>query len=138
MTAADMARIHAAAFAGGRAWSEAEIAGLLTSGGVAAIPGEDGFALVRVIPPEAELLTIAVEPARQGRGIGAAILTAALDHAARAGATTLFLEVDAGNAAARALYAGAGFARIGRRKAYYRHPDGTRSDALILSRDPAD
>jgi ribosomal-protein-alanine N-acetyltransferase len=44
----------------------------------------------------------------------------------------MFLEVDAGNAAARGLYAALGYAEAGRRPAYYRQSDGTRSDALIL------
>jgi ribosomal-protein-alanine N-acetyltransferase len=42
----------------------------------------------------------------------------------------MFLEVAPGNAAARALYASAGYAEVGRRPRYY--PDG--SDALLLAR----
>jgi ribosomal-protein-alanine N-acetyltransferase len=41
----------------------------------------------------------------------------------------VLLEVRADNAAAQALYAGAGFERIGVRRGYYR-PGGT--DALVL------
>ena len=36
------------------------------------------------------------------------------------------------NAAARALYARAGFAEVGRRRGYYQRPDGRREDALVL------
>jgi ribosomal-protein-alanine N-acetyltransferase len=137
MTPAAMARIDAAAFPRDRAWPEAEIAALLGTGGVAAITGQDGFALVRVLPPEAELLTIAVDPAVQGQGHGTALLADVLHHAAQSGVEVLFLEVASDNAAARALYERAGFAQVGQRKGYYRRSDGTRSDALILSRDPA-
>jgi len=45
----------------------------------------------------------------------------------------LYLEVRPSNAAALALYARAGFARIGVRKNYYRATDG-REDALVLAR----
>jgi [ribosomal protein S18]-alanine N-acetyltransferase len=41
----------------------------------------------------------------------------------------MLLEVAAGNAPARALYAAAGFAEVGKRRRYY--PDG--SDALVLA-----
>ena len=50
--------------------------------------------------------------------------------AANAGAARLFLEVSEVNAPALALYEAAGYAEIGRRKAYYR--DG--SDARVLGR----
>jgi ribosomal-protein-alanine N-acetyltransferase len=43
----------------------------------------------------------------------------------------MFLEVSERNAAARALYAAAGFAEVGRRRRYY--ADG--ADALVLRRD---
>jgi [ribosomal protein S18]-alanine N-acetyltransferase len=45
----------------------------------------------------------------------------------------LYLEVRPSNAAALALYARSGFARIGVRKNYYRAEDG-REDALVLAR----
>jgi ribosomal-protein-alanine N-acetyltransferase len=50
--------------------------------------------------------------------------------AAAAGARDMHLEVSETNEAARALYAGAGFAVSGRRRGYY--ADG--SDALVLRR----
>ncbi|MEN0075727.1 MAG: ribosomal-protein-alanine acetyltransferase, partial [Paracraurococcus sp.] len=61
----------------------------------------------------------------------ARLLAAALAGAAAPGAAAMFLEVAAGNAPAQALYAGQGFAEVGRRRRYY--ADG--SDALVLRRD---
>jgi ribosomal-protein-alanine N-acetyltransferase len=133
LDAAEMAALHEAAFVEARAWSEAEIADLLRTGRVRAVSRPDGFAMVQIIAPEAELLTIAVRPSAQGRGIGAALLRAAMADAAAAGASRMMLEVDCENVPARRLYEAAGFAVDGVRKSYYRHPDGHRSDALLLS-----
>jgi [ribosomal protein S18]-alanine N-acetyltransferase len=87
-----------------------------------------GFALGRVAANEAEVLTLAVRPAARRAGAGQALMRALMAQAARRGAGAMFLEVAAGNAAARALYAGLGAAEVGRRRRYY--PDG--ADALVL------
>ncbi|HEY1152975.1 MAG TPA: ribosomal-protein-alanine N-acetyltransferase RimI, partial [Pseudolabrys sp.] len=50
------------------------------------------------------------------------------------GVTAVFLEVSENNAAARRLYARAGFREVGRRPNYYRDADGT-THALVLRRD---
>lgn len=76
---------------------------------------------------EAELLRLAVDPARRRQGIAREILAAGAKRLAAAGCSTCFLEVRADNRAAIALYERAGFHRIGHRTAYYR--DG--SDALL-------
>ena len=141
-----LARIHAAAFAEtGRAWSGPEILALATETTVSLhlAHAEDGagalapagFALVRAAGGEAEVLTIAVAPEAQRQGLGRALLRAASDAAASAGAKRLFLEVGAGNVAARGLYGAEGFQECGRRAGYYQRPDGSREDALVLARD---
>jgi ribosomal-protein-alanine N-acetyltransferase len=139
MTPARMAAIHAAAFADrGQVWPEAEIKALLDRPIIRAVPqGRDGFALLQILPPEAEILTLAVDPAAQGHGQGTALLEAAMAQAAQAGAEVMFLEVAADNTAARALYARAGFAQTGRRRGYYARPGGAPVDALTLSRSLA-
>ena len=82
------------------------------------LPHDDGFVLARAAAGEAEILTLAVAPAARGKGLGRALLQAAIDQAqgpwARA---TIFLEVGADNPHALALYAGLGFAKVGMRKA---------------------
>jgi ribosomal-protein-alanine N-acetyltransferase len=92
-----------------------------------------GFVLARTAADEAEVLTLAVLPAARRQGIGGALLAEALAGARLRGACAMFLEVSARNAAALALYAGAGFAEVGRRRRYY--ADG--ADALVLRRDLA-
>jgi len=128
-----MAALHAAGFPEARAWSEAEIAKLLQAKTTLCVACPDGFALLQVLPPEAELLTIVVAPAARGQGLGASLLREAMGQAAERGVARLFLEVEAGNLPALRLYERAGFARDGIRKGYYRHRDGSRSDAILLS-----
>jgi ribosomal-protein-alanine N-acetyltransferase len=82
----------------------------------------------RVAAEEAEVLTLAVHPAARRGGIGAALMRGLMAESARRGGRDVFLEVSAGNEAARALYAGLGAAEAGWRRRYY--PDG--SDALVL------
>ena len=139
MSPAQMARIHATAFAGqGRIWPEAEIASMLARPVIHAVTqAPHGFALLQILPPEAEIVTLAIDPAAQGCGHGTALLAAALRHAAEAGARSMFLEVAADNAPARALYARAGFARSGTRRGYYARPGRPPVDALVLSRSLA-
>ncbi|MCL5777692.1 GNAT family N-acetyltransferase [Limibaculum sp. FT325] len=117
-----------------QAWDAAAVAALARDGAVLLLaPG--GCALIRVAADEAELLTIAVRPEGRGRGLGARLLAEALAAARVAGAARMILEVADGNAPARALYARGGFAVIARRRDYYRHPDGSREDAVVLARD---
>lgn len=132
------AGLHGAAFAHG--WSEIDFERLIaaeTSYADAALDGRTlaGFILSRVAADEAEVLTIVVGTRWRGRGLGRALLERHCDRLAAIGARTLFLDVNADNAPARALYARTGFAEVGRRQAYYAAPPGTaRADALILRR----
>jgi ribosomal-protein-alanine N-acetyltransferase len=126
-----LAAIHAAGFPPAEVWNTALIAGHLSMPGVfALLAGTRGMIMARVAADEAEILTLAVAPAARRRGIGAALLAAAAARARDAGAVNLFLEVAQTNAAARALYAAAGFTQVGHRKGYY--DDGT--DALVLAK----
>jgi ribosomal-protein-alanine N-acetyltransferase len=133
-------RIHAAAFA--RGWEAGEFEALLQDKTVLAHaltdgPGQRvaGFALSRRVLDEAELLTIAVDAARRGGGLGRQLLATHLETLAAAGVRTVFLEVEEANAPACALYARAGFVRIGQREGYYLKADGTRARALVLRRN---
>lgn len=132
-------RLHGDAFRplGERRWTRQEIAGLLATPGTKGIlltasAVEVGMAIVRVVLDEAELLTIAVDPAWQGTGAGRCLLGAVTVQAREAGAGKLYLEVGADNPAARALYDSADFEIVGRRPGYYARPDGSAADAVIM------
>ncbi len=138
--AAAVAAIHKAGFAHG--WGETEVLDLVASaavfGDVAATAGRrklGGFILSRLAADEAEILTIAVDPRRRGAGLGAQLLRRNLARAKGAGAKAMFLEVDAENLPALALYRRFGFAKVGERKGYYRRPDGSGALALVLRAD---
>jgi len=133
MTPQDMARIHAAAFVHDRAWTAQEIADLLASPFVTHLAEPQGFTLTRRIAGEAELLTLAVDPAAQRQGIGRRLLQRWMDGL-ETQAGTAFLEVAADNTAAIALYTSAGFRQTATRRGYYQRKDAPSVDALILSR----
>jgi ribosomal-protein-alanine N-acetyltransferase len=69
---------------------------------------------------------------RRGRGVGGALLEAAIDAARAAGADAVVLHVFAHNAAARALYARRGFAEVGVAREAYARRSGARWDAIRM------
>lgn len=135
--AGDLARVHAQAF--DHPWSASEIAELMGSPGAFALVAEDAgpaaFILCRAVAGEAEILTLAVEPAARRRGLARALVEAAAGVARIAGAEAMFLEVADDNVAAIGLYEAAGFDRAGLRRGYYdRGPQGY-VDALVMRLD---
>ncbi|QIB33862.1 ribosomal protein S18-alanine N-acetyltransferase [Ancylobacter pratisalsi] len=137
-----LARLHAAAFRVG--WDSAEferlIANRLTRTQVATDgPGGKmlGFILLSGVSPEIEILSIAVDRTARGRGIGLRLVETAFGMLAAEGFTTVFLEVEEGNAPAVKLYARTGFREIGRRQGYYRSETGTTVGAITMRRDIA-
>ena len=136
--AAAMAKLHAASFH--RGWSDGEIESLLLDRNVIAhraIVGRGlvGFILSRLAIDEAEILSVAIAPARRGRGLSRQLLDLHLRRLAGIGVHRVFLEVDEGNLPARKLYARAGFRDVGRREAYYSDQRGRNAAALVLRRD---
>jgi [ribosomal protein S18]-alanine N-acetyltransferase len=136
--AAAIAALHAASFR--RGWSEQEVEGLLTDRHVIAHRAMMGasmaaFIMSRLVEDEAEILSVAVAPARQGRGLARNLLNLHLRRLAGLGARAVFLEVDEHNSAAIRLYDRAGFREISRRPNYYPGAGGKAAAALVLRRD---
>ena len=131
--AAAIAALHGKSFQ--RGWSEDEVEALLVERNVIghrALAGTKlaGFILSRLAAEEAEILSVAVDRAWQGRGLGHRLLMQHLGRLAGYGAQTVFLEVGEKNDPATQLYLRAGFREVARRPNYY--GDAT---ALILRRD---
>ena len=137
---AECAAIHAASFA--HPWQESDFEQLFVAPGIfadGAIEAKDeylaGFVLSRIAADEAEILTLAVAPEWRRRGVASSLLAPHLSGLAANRVAYLFLEVEAENVAARALYANFGFEEVGERKAYYRTADGRLTEALVMRRD---
>jgi ribosomal-protein-alanine N-acetyltransferase len=90
-----------------------------------------GYVVAWFVGGQGEIANLAVDPDARGRGIGSALLDAALDEARRKKTDEVFLEVRSSNLRARQLYESRGFAEVGRRRRYYRQPV---EDAVILRR----
>ena len=133
MTPEALARLHAAAFARDRPWTEAEFASLLALPGTLLLGDGRAFLLGRVAVDEAEVLTLATHPDHRRRGLAAVLLARFEEQARTLGAARVFLEVAEDNAPARALYEGHGYREVGRRKGYYARPEGAVA-ALVLAR----
>lgn len=94
--------------------------------------GLAGYAVLRIIAPEAEIENICVAPACRRSGVGETLMEEMLRLAAERGADRVFLEVRAHNEPAKALYLKSGFVESYRRKNYYQGPT---EDAIIMMKE---
>jgi ribosomal-protein-alanine N-acetyltransferase len=78
---------------------------------------------------ELHINNVAVRESYRRRGIGQTLLDRILDEGKLAGVDCAFLELRAGNGAARALYEKCGFRVTARRQKYYSEPV---EDALVM------
>ncbi len=92
------------------------------------------YGILSTAAGEAHILNLCVASDLRNAGLGRRMLNHLTEIAVRLGSRRLFLEVRPTNTAALALYRGAGFVEIARRKHYYRARGG-REDAIVLSLD---
>lgn len=78
-----------------------------------------GYAVFHLLGPDSELLSIAVNSARQRTGIGKMLLEAGLGKLDFTSGDKMFLEVREGNDKARRFYERNGFTEYSRRDRYY-------------------
>lgn len=134
-----VAKLHAQGFY--RGWPREDFAAYIAGDGTPVYVACDskrriaGFAMVRHLGEEAELITIAVDRKWRGKGVGMALMRALVDDLMMTPAKKLFLEVAADNEPALRLYTGLGFTRVSERKGYYPRPDGTPATAIVMARD---
>ncbi len=122
----------------GEAWTIGQTSSMLDLPGAFLVAGRVGdtmvgFALVRSIAGEAELLLLGVDPDRRRKGYGHLILQRCINVSASTGAETMFLEVREGNEAID-LYRSVSFEQYNRRPDYYIGKDGQRRSALSFKR----
>jgi ribosomal-protein-alanine N-acetyltransferase len=129
----DLAALEPALFAD--AWTEqtwwAELAGRpRRSYVVASRDGRVvGYAGLSCGGEVADVMTIAVAPQAQGRGLGTVLMQWVVETARTAGAEHVMLEVRADNIAAQRLYSTTGFETVSVRRRYYQPGD---VDAVIM------
>lgn len=91
-----------------------------------------GYVGSQSVPPEADVMNLAVAPELRRQGIGRALMLHLAALLRRDGMENLTLEVRETNAAAIALYAALGFESVGKRLKYYVNPT---EDALIMRKE---
>lgn len=94
-----------------------------------------GYVGSQSVPPEADVMNLAVAPEWRKKGIGRALMKALIAQLHSRGITALLLEVRISNLPAQNLYRGLGFVEVGRRPKYYVNPT---EDALILRKELTD
>ena len=135
--AAALARLHAPLF--DPAWNTESFKRLLAHPGCAALLARSsrsgevvGFVIAQSAADEMEILSLGVAREHQRQGIGRRLLEALFGLARQREVCRLYLEVGAGNSAARALYSRLGFAECGRRRGYYARAGAPAEDAIML------
>jgi [ribosomal protein S18]-alanine N-acetyltransferase len=118
-------------------WTSEQYNKLLASGVVlvaeqaAEEPGKVcGFICAQAVANEWEIENVVVATAFLRRGIANTLLRELIQHAQKAAASAILLEVRESNSPARRLYEKQGFREVGRRPSYYRDPA---EDAILYA-----
>jgi ribosomal-protein-alanine N-acetyltransferase len=142
MAAADLARVNEidASLSDAPHWPQSAYANALNPDStprrialVAADPESGavhGFTVASLLPPQAELETIAVAAASQRSGLGRRLFQELISQLLTDGAHTVVLEARASNRTARGFYRSLGFGLTGLRPRYYTDPV---EDAVLMS-----
>ena len=92
-----------------------------------------GFAIMAISSEESHLLNIGIKKEKRRLGLGKNLLKKMIIAAEVMGSKKIILEVRVSNKSAYKLYEKLGFEEIGKRKNYYRLPEG-REDALVMAK----
>ena len=134
-----VAKLHAQSFY--RGWPRQDIEAYIIDPDTPTLVASDqrhkvvGFAMLRILGDDVELMTIAVEPKFRGKGVGRALMQACFEDLMMTPVKRMVLEVAADNPAAIKLYRQLGFQQISERKGYYARPDGQPATALVMARN---
>lgn len=135
--APQLAALHGAHFA--RGWTAKEFTDLFEQQTILSFVAEEanaaqlcGFIFCRLMADESEILSLVVTAPQRRRNLATRLCHTAFQHAVSHGAKQITLEVSVTNHSALALYTKLGFETLHRRLDYYRMPDGSREDALIM------
>lgn len=134
----EIAAIHAQSF--NPAWSKTSLVTMLENqqySGSLILQNDQviGFIICSTVLDEAEIISIAIEPAQRDHKYATHLLIHEIKRLKKLAIYKIFLEVNVANIAAIKLYQANGFTQNAIRKNYYKLADGTRADALIFSLD---
>jgi [ribosomal protein S18]-alanine N-acetyltransferase len=109
-------------------WTEASLRDSAGWRGIVSLVSEcdgkvTGFIIGRQVADQAEILNLAIHPARRHKGEGGALLRAAMNEFRGRQVSYAFLEVRESNEEGIAFYAKRGFSERDRRRNYYRDPE---------------
>ncbi len=118
-------------------WTELNFRDCLEKGYYALVIQRDeifiGFAIMAISSEESHLLNIGIKKEERGLGYGEKLLNKMIIAAEVMGSKKIILEVRISNKSAYKLYDKLGIEEIGKRKNYYRLPQG-REDAFVMSK----
>lgn len=134
-----LAQLHAQAFPPEEAWDNTAFAELLSQSSTRAFGLERAselstFILVQFVQPEAEILTLATAPRFKRLGLAQELVRSAESDLCQDGLEKWLLDVAADNLPAIAFYRKIGFEEDGRRAGYYNRLEGSRVDAILMSK----
>ena len=93
-----------------------------------------GFAMCWYIMDECHIGNIAVHPDYRKKGIATSLLNELLKGCNEHGTKSILLEVRVSNIPAQELYKKLGFEELVIRKQYYKNPDGTYEDTIVMTK----
>ena len=115
---------------------EHELSNLLATYLVAKIDNKVvGFIGAWFVMDECQITNIAVHKDYRKEEIGSQLVAELLKECKHHGTTYVMLEVRTNNIPAQKLYTKFGFTEEVIRKEYYKNPDGTRDDAIVMSKE---
>lgn len=94
-----------------------------------------GYIGAWMVIDECHITNIAISPNHRRKGIASKLVTTLLNNCNGHGISYVLLEVRTTNIPAQKLYEKFGFHVDGTRKGYYKNPDGTYDDAILMTKE---
>ena len=115
---------------------EEELNNILATYLVAKIDGQVvGYIGMWFVMDECHIMNVAVSSKYRRMGIASKLIKEMFKLCGNHGISYILLEVRANNIPAQKLYESLGFKKEGIRKGYYKNPDGTYEDAILMTKE---